>query len=126
MVSENKMTILVVDDDEVVGRVLSRVLHQQGHTVWRAESGEQALALARDHLPRLVLVDLCLPDIDGIELAHKLREEHPSLILILMTAYPLRLRDQPDLAEDFSRVLTKPLDLSELRQAVESTPVLCG
>jgi CheY-like chemotaxis protein len=118
---ENKMTILVVDDDEVVGRVLSRVLTQQGHLVWQAQTSRQAVASAREHPPRLALLDLCLPDSDGIELARQLRQEHPDLTLILMTAYPLRLREHPELTSAFARVLIKPLDLAELRQAVESS-----
>jgi CheY-like chemotaxis protein len=118
---ENKMTILVVDDDEVVGRVLSRVLTQQGHLVWRAQTGGEAVATAREHPPRLALLDLCLPDSDGIGLARQLRQEHPDLILILITAYPLRLREHPELNGVFTRVLIKPLDLADLRQAVESS-----
>jgi hypothetical protein len=42
-----------------------------------------------------------------------------------MTAYPLRLREHPELAADFARVLTKPLDLAELRRAVEASPAVC-
>jgi CheY-like chemotaxis protein len=121
MSRENKLTILVVDDDEVVGRVLSRVLSRQGHPVWHAQTANQAMAMAREHPPRLALLDLCLPHGDGIELARLLRHEHPDLILILMTAYPLRLREHPELTEIFCRVLIKPLDLADLRQAVESS-----
>jgi CheY-like chemotaxis protein len=118
---ENKMTILVVDDDEVVGRVLSRVLTQQGHLVWQAQTARQAVSRARERSPRLALLDLCLPDADGLELARQLRQEHPDLILILMTAYPLRLREHPELIGAFTRVMIKPLDLADLRQAVESS-----
>src|SRR5205823_2068934 len=115
------MTILVVDDDEVVGRILSRVLTQQGHSVRQAQTAGQALASAREYPPRLALLDLCLPHGDGIELARLLRQQHPDLILILMTAYPLRLREHPELTGLFSRLLIKPLDLAELRQAFESS-----
>lgn len=118
-------SILVVDDDEVLGRVLSRVLAQDRHTVWRAGSAGQALGMARQHRPRLALLDLCLPDGDGIELARQLRAEQPDLTLILMTAYPLRLREQPELGDAFARVLTKPLDLAELREAVGASLSPC-
>jgi CheY-like chemotaxis protein len=67
-----------------------------------------------------------LPVTDGVELARQLRKEHPGIHLILMTAYPLRLRDQPSLALEFDQVLTKPLGLAELRRAVDSTLALCG
>jgi cobalt-zinc-cadmium efflux system membrane fusion protein len=112
--------ILIVDDDEVLGHVLSRVLTRQGRTIVQAACATQALELARQHQPRLALLDLRLPDGDGIELARQLRAQYSDLPLILMTAYPLRLREQPELAEQFTRVLTKPLNLQELRQAVDA------
>src|SRR5262245_133157 len=112
-------TILLVDDDEVLGQVLQRVLARQGCVVVQAGSVAQALQLAREHRPRLGLLDLCLPDGDGVELARSLAAEVGPFPRILMTAYPLRLRDHPELAHDFIRVLTKPLNLEELRHAVE-------
>jgi len=112
--------ILIVDDDEVLGQVLSRVLTREDRTIIRAASAAQAMELAKQQHPRLALLDLCLPDGDGIELARQLQAACPDLALILMTAYPLRLREQPELAEHFTRVLTKPLNLQELRQAVDA------
>jgi membrane fusion protein, heavy metal efflux system len=111
--------ILVVDDDEILGHVLSRVLKREGRSIVRAASAAQAMEQAKQQHPRLALLDLCLPDGDGIELARQLQAAYPDLALILMTAYPLRLREQPELAECFTRVLTKPVNLQELRQAVD-------
>ena len=113
-------TILIVDDDDVLGQILTRVLTQRGYKVERATDAAQALQMAREHPPQLGLLDLCLPDQDGVELARKLRGQVPGLPLILMTAYPLSLRDHPERTNGFARVLTKPLNLQELRQAVEA------
>jgi cobalt-zinc-cadmium efflux system membrane fusion protein len=112
-------TILLVDDDAVLSQVLRRVLSRQGYTVVEASSAADALDLARQRRPQLGILDLCLPDGDGVELARRLEQEVGRIPLILMTAYPLRLRDQPELAQGFAHVLTKPLNLDELRQAVE-------
>jgi cobalt-zinc-cadmium efflux system membrane fusion protein len=112
-------TILLVDDDTVLSQVLRRVLTRQGYNILEAASVGDALRLAREHRPSLGLIDLCLPDGDGVELARKLEKEIGPLPLILMTAYPLRLRDQPELAQGFAHVLTKPLNLDQLRQTVE-------
>jgi CheY-like chemotaxis protein len=114
------MTILVVDDDEVLGGVVRRVLVRQGYQVGLAAGAAQALELAREHRPQLALLDLCLPDGDGLQLAAELRADFPELVLILMTAYPLRLRGRPELAREFAHVLTKPLDLAELRRVLGS------
>ena len=81
----------------------------------------QALERAREQTPSLGLVDLRLPDGDGVELAQQLQRQVGRFPLILMTAYPLRLRDQPELAKGFAHVLTKPLNLDELRQAIETS-----
>jgi cobalt-zinc-cadmium efflux system membrane fusion protein len=113
-------TILLVDDDETLSRVLRRVLTQQGYNVVEAGNVARALQVARDTPPQLGLLDLRLPDGDGVELARRLTEAGYGFPVILMTAYPLRLRDQPDLARQFARVLTKPLNLQELRQAIDA------
>jgi DNA-binding response OmpR family regulator len=118
--------ILIVDDDEVLGRVLGRILTRQGHKVARAGSASQATAMAKEGQFGLALIDLCLPDGDGIKLARQLRAEQPDLVLIMITAYPLSIREHPELANDFARVLIKPLDLAELRRAVEASLAPCG
>jgi cobalt-zinc-cadmium efflux system membrane fusion protein len=110
--------ILLVDDDTVLSQVLRRVLSRQGYAVIEAGSAAAALEMARQHRPRLALIDLCLPDGDGVELARRLEQEIGRMSLVLMTAYPLRLRDEPELAAGFAHVLTKPLDLDELRRVV--------
>ena len=116
----NASTILLVDDDEVLGQVLRRVLTRQGYNVVNAHNVAQAEQLAQQHHPQLGLLDLCLPDGDGVELARRLSAKTDHLPLILLTAYPLRLRERPELAAPFDRVLTKPVNLQELRDAIES------
>lgn len=114
-------TILLVDDDEVLNQVLRRVLTRDGYTVVVAGSVAEAMERARAQRPALALVDLRLPDGDGVDLARMLPQQVGRFPLILMTAYPLRLRDQPELARGFAHVLTKPLDLEELRRAIASS-----
>jgi cobalt-zinc-cadmium efflux system membrane fusion protein len=113
-------TILLVDDDEVLSQVLRRVLTREGYTVVEAGNVAEALHVARTNHPQLALLDLCLPDGDGMELARQLAEQVGPMPMILMTAYPVRLREHPELAQDFRHVLTKPLNLEELRQAIAS------
>ncbi len=113
-------TILLVDDDEVLSQVLRRVLTRDGYRVIEAGSVAQALELTREDRPQLGLLDLSLPDGDGMELATKLRGQGVECPLILVTAYPLRLRDRPELSSAFTRILTKPLNLQDLRQAIDA------
>jgi cobalt-zinc-cadmium efflux system membrane fusion protein len=116
----NTITILLVDDDEVLSRVLQRVLAREGYAVLEAGNVAQALQLAHAHRPQLGLFDLALPDGDGVELARQLDDDGLNFPRILITAYPLRLREHPELSERFARVLTKPLNLDELRQTIHA------
>jgi CheY-like chemotaxis protein len=118
--------ILIVDDDEVLGRILVRVLKGYGYAAVHATAADQALQLAREYHPRLALVDLCMPGTGGVEMAHLLRAELADLALILITAYPMRLREHAELAGTFARVLVKPLDLAALREAVREALARSG
>jgi CheY-like chemotaxis protein len=115
-----KQTILIVDDEEILGQVLGRVLTRQGYQVVRTTNVAGGLALAQGHRPDLALLDLSMPDGDGVDLARQLQAAFPRMPLVLMTAYPLRLRERPELAERFVRVLTKPFDLTALREALDT------
>src|SRR5436305_1565752 len=68
-------TILVVEDDTRSARMFSATMSAAGHRVLLASSGEQAEQLISDELPDLILCDICLPGIDGIELTRKLRAQ---------------------------------------------------
>jgi cobalt-zinc-cadmium efflux system membrane fusion protein len=113
-------TVLLLDDDEVLRQVLRRVLSRQGLNVVEAGDLAQARQVLSKQECKLGLFDLCLPDGDGVELAKELQETGSHMPLILMTAYPLRLREQPDLAQKFTRVLSKPVNLQELRETVNT------
>jgi CheY-like chemotaxis protein/multidrug efflux pump subunit AcrA (membrane-fusion protein) len=116
--TERRPTILVVDDDTTLLDVLGRVLKREGLTVVHGAGVAEALEVADSHTPDLALLDLSLPDGDGVSLAGRLHERHPDLPLILMTAYPIRLREDPTITNRFRRVMIKPLNLDELREAV--------
>jgi cobalt-zinc-cadmium efflux system membrane fusion protein len=126
MSERSRPTILVVDDDEVLLEVLRRVLTQAGYDVLPAVTMAEALRQAESR-PDLALLDLALPDGNGVTLAHSLHALSPRLPLFLMTAYPPRLAEHPELGTEFVRVLTKPMNLEELRQTLAAvlteTPV---
>lgn len=77
--------ILVVDDEPVVAEVVGRYLKREGFEVATADDGEDALKLARDWAPDLVVLDLMLPGIDGLEVCRTLRQEGP-LPIVMLTA----------------------------------------
>jgi DNA-binding response OmpR family regulator len=82
--------ILVVDDDPAITSLLRRGLTYEGFTVETAADGTEALAAARDHPPDLVILDIMLPGLDGIEVLRRLRTVDQRLPILLLTA-----RDAP-------------------------------
>ena len=105
--------ILVVEDDEEIADVVRRALRQAGHEVRTAGDGVEALSAADEFAPDLVVLDLGLPRLDGIEVARRLRAESdvPILILTARTETEDRVSGLDSGADDY---LVKPFELSEL------------
>jgi two-component system response regulator MprA len=105
--------VLVVEDDEDIAHALQRSLRMEGYDVRLAADGERALEQAGKFLPDLVVLDLGLPKIDGIEVARTLREDGdvPILMLTARDAVEARVEGLDSGADDY---LVKPFDRQEL------------
>lgn len=113
-------SILIVDDYVVTQRVLSTQLRKGGYEVTTAGSGQEALSYLAQRQFDLAIIDVAMPEMDGITLLQKLRQEHTALRLpvIMLTASVLdedRIRAQAAGATDF---LTKPISSWELLDVV--------
>jgi len=82
-----KERILIVDDEYLIRWSLQQELAKEGYEVTTAEDGESALRLARESPPDLVLLDIQLPGIGGIEVLQKLKLAEPEVVIIMITAY---------------------------------------
>jgi len=105
--------VLVVEDDEAIADVLRRTLRQEGHEVRSAGDGVEALALAEEFVPDVVILDLGLPKLDGAEVLRRLRRESDVPILILTARAELddRVEGLDSGADDY---LVKPFERREL------------
>lgn len=105
--------VLVIEDDEAILKLLRRGLAYEGYQVDTAMDGQSGLTLARDNPPDLVVLDLMLPGIDGLEVCRRLRAGGPVPILILTAKESINDRIQGlDVgADDY---MTKPFNLDEL------------
>ena len=105
--------VLVVEDDEEIADVLRRSLRQEGHEVRTAEDGEEALDMAAEFVPDLVVLDLGLPRLDGVEVCRQLRGggDVPILILTARTDTGDRVEGLDAGADDY---LVKPFERAEL------------
>ena len=79
--------ILIVDDEESICQTLRGILSDEGHEVVTATSGEDALRVVEEELPALVLLDIWLPGIDGIEVLKAIKAGHPQILVIMMSGH---------------------------------------
>ena len=105
--------ILVVEDDEAIADVVRRALRREGHEVRSAADGVEALSASEELVPDLVILDLGLPRLDGVEVCRRLRAESdvPILILTARSETEDRVEGLDSGADDY---LVKPFELSEL------------
>jgi PleD family two-component response regulator len=122
MVTVVKYTILIVDDDPLIRRIVNKALTAAGYQVVEASSGADALKLAQETPPNLILLDLMLPGMDGYEVCDRLRlNPHTTNIpIIMLTALDqteAKVRGFRAGADDY---LTIPFDIDELQTRVEA------
>jgi signal transduction histidine kinase len=115
-------TILLVDDDLQVRTMFGLALRRIGYNVLEADSGSTGLAMARQHLPDLILTDVHMPGGDGSTLLHDIRHdpELRSKQVVLMTGRPDLITPRKGMEEGADDFLVKPVSLQGLRNCVEA------
>jgi DNA-binding response OmpR family regulator len=112
--------VLVVEDDETIGSVLRSSLAGQGHEVSWARTGQDALDETSRHQFALVLLDLGLPDIDGLKVCRSIRAAQPLTVLVMLTARTEEMDVVVGLEAGADDYLTKPVRLGELLARVRA------
>jgi DNA-binding response OmpR family regulator len=110
------MKILVVDDDQHIQRLYKEELEEEGYEVVIAGTGNEALKIFEKENFDIVTLDILMPDIDGISLLRKMKEQQPKIPIIMSTAYDYR--------DDFAiwaseAYIVKSADLNELKKAIK-------
>ena len=80
-------TILIVDDEVTIGHSLKAILKDEGYQVLVAGSGEEALKIVEEEMPRLMLLDIWLPGMDGLETLKAVKAAHPNILVIMMSGH---------------------------------------
>jgi two-component system, chemotaxis family, chemotaxis protein CheY len=110
--------ILIADDEEPIVEMLAAFVEDLGHTPLVAQNGQQALSLAREHWPALIITDLMMPMLSGAELILSLRAEaahgRAAPPIVLLTAGSARAANQLQV----DALLLKPFDLDQLEQVI--------
>lgn len=113
---------MIVEDNERNLKLLRDVLGAHGYRTVEARSGEEAVALARAECPELVLMDIQLPGMDGVEALRELRRsgELAATPVVAVTAFVMKEDRERFLAAGFDAYLEKPVDIRALRSCVDS------
>ena len=114
-----KRSILIVDDDAWIRDSLTDALSRSGNEVRTSDSAEAALAALAESPADVVLTDVRMPGMDGLELLRLLRERMPDVAVVLMTAYDDLPTVSTAMREGAADFLVKPLDLHQLRGVVD-------
>ncbi|RZA11022.1 MAG: response regulator [Proteobacteria bacterium] len=111
--------ILLVDDEADFLASIQSILEDEGYDVITAENGTRALHLVEEQKPDLVLTDIVMPDVSGLQLAQSIRQSSSKLIpIISMTGYPFQDELGPNGLRLVDIYLTKPLQVSDLLTAL--------
>ncbi len=126
MREKNKMdfNILYVEDNPDNLRLVKKVLTSRGYTVHEAVNGTEGIAMAKDLMPDLILLDINLPDIDGYEVAQRIRQSDENSLryvpIIAITANALKGDAQKALDAGCDVYMSKPINVRELWARVEA------
>jgi len=114
-----KPSILIVDDDEVMQETLSDVLRKRGYELFTVSSGNGALSVIKKNIIDLILLDMRLPDVDGLEVLKKIKELDTEILVIIMTAYSDVQTAVAAMKAGAYHYINKPFELEELKLMIE-------
>ena len=115
------LRVLVIDDESVICDACELVLSEKGHTVTLRNNGRAGLNAIREGTYDILLLDMKLPDIDGMDILKVVREEKPGLCTIVMTGYSSISNAVQAMRKGADDYLAKPFTEDELVQAIEES-----
>lgn len=116
--TENIFRILIVDDETLVCWSLSKALSEKGYVVSTAQTAQDALRLMKKTEFNLVIVDLKLPDLNGIDLLREVKKECPRCKVFMISAFGTPQVREEALKEGALRFIDKPFDIEDVRESV--------
>ena len=113
-------TVLIVEDSELNMRLFNDLLEAFGYRTVKTRDGRQALPLAREHKPDLILMDIQLPEISGLDLTERLKKDPAlkSIPVVAVTAFAMRGDEQKILAAGCDAYLSKPISVTTFLETI--------
>ena len=115
----NRYSILVVDDDETIRTTMKAILQDEGYIVDLAATGEGAIQKTQEKTYNVALLDIKLPDMEGIELLKLLKDSIPRTRKIMVTGYPSLQNAISALNKNADAYLLKPVDVEKLLEVIK-------
>lgn len=113
------VTVLVADDNEVAQRLCRRVLEKAGHKVLTASDGIEAVSLALANPLDMILMDVAMPGMDGLEAMRQIKAQKPGMAIVIASAHSMASDRERFLAAGADDVLSKPFRLTDLTAVVD-------
>jgi len=117
---ERKGSILVVDDDPSIRKVLAAILEEKGYNVEAVDTGGKAIRKSKTGFYNLALIDIRLPDMEGIELLTQMKQTVPHMVKIMITGYPSLQNAVEALNMGADAYIIKPLDIDDALSVIEN------
>jgi DNA-binding response OmpR family regulator len=117
-----KLRILLVDDEAIIVIGWQKELEPEGYDVRTALTGQEAVAMAKEEKPDIVITDLVVPDMNGVEICRKIKEMYPDSNVVLVSGHPVETKNH---VMDFinaggrDEYLRKPLIEDEIRNTIK-------
>jgi two-component system cell cycle response regulator DivK len=125
--STSDKVVLVVEDNPINMKLCQDLLNAHGYNVLQAKDGMQGWELAREHRPDLILMDIQLPDVSGLEVTNRLKSDEnlKSIPVIALTAFAMKGDEEKFLQNGCDGYISKPISIFALLQTIERIIAEC-
>lgn len=113
-------TVMIVEDDAATRRLYRFLLANSGYNVVEAEDGLMAMERLNSHICHLIITDMNMPRMGGMELVRAVRQIHPDMYVIMVTAFGTPDTEKQAFRAGVNEYLTKPFDFEELEERVRN------
>ena len=113
-------TVLIVEDSELNMRLFNDLLEAFGYKTVKSRDGRQAIPLAREHMPDLIIMDIQLPEISGLEITDRLKKDPAlkAIPVVAVTAFAMRGDEQKIMAAGCDAYLSKPISVTTFLETI--------
>jgi DNA-binding NtrC family response regulator len=116
---DERARILIVDDDESIRKILSTILEDEGYVVETAENGREAIEKSTTRFYNLALIDIRLPDIEGVILLARLKETVPRMRKIIITGFPSIQNAIEAVNNNADGYMLKPFEIGKILETIK-------